>query len=275
MIFQDDRLCGFSGLFFQDSEQPTFRQEWITAEMLDYSLESLRQVDDFLLRVRHEQASQDEWARMILRCGAYVGEVIRRNCRTVDYHWLGYDDAVKVNSSIAEFGKSIGTIFALYYAPETVCFPLGRIEKFLQLGSENSVFDFAEVMLSRAIAVPSPNAAESLYQHAQQQWAEAIDLSLYDDEEIILGTTPLLESALNSDPNHVPSLTLLSELLIMLKAYEEAKDLVYKLRAIEPENEIHSTKQQLLEGLDRSDFEQRFRLECWVLEKWRTIDNWS
>lgn len=275
MIFQDERIRLFSNSFFQDSEQPTLRQEWITAEAFDYSLRSLEQIDGYLLRVRGEQASQDEWARMILRCGSYVGEVIRQNCTTVDYHWLSYEDALKVNPGIAQFGESISTVFALYHAPTTLCFPLARIEKFLELGSENSTLAFAEVMLSQAIATPSSSAAETLYQQAQQRWAEVVDLAVYDDEEVILGTAPLLESALSSDPHHIPSLTLLSELLMMLGAYEEAKDVVRRLREIEPEDEVHQTKQQLLESLNTSDRNECFQVELWLLEKWRTIDGWS
>jgi tetratricopeptide (TPR) repeat protein len=269
MIFQDERLRVFSELFFQDSDQPTLRQEWLSPTVFDYSCQSLRYVDEFLLRLHSEQAASDKWAGVILRGGAYVGEVIRRNCTIVDYHWLNYDDAVQVNPSMAEFGKRIGTAFALYHAPRTLCFPLARVEECLNLGYEKRVFAFAEVMLGQVVAAPSTEAAESLYQQARQRCTEAIKLSVYDDREVILGITPPLESALRSNPTHIPSLSLLSELLIMLKAYEEAKSLVRKLREIEPDNDVHQTKQHRLEHLNVSNFDECFDLEEWVLEQWR------
>ncbi len=272
MIFQDDRLIAFSKLFFQPSDPPTLKQEWITAELFDYSIDSLKHIDRYLLAIRDQQASQEEWSRTILRCGAYVGEVIRRSSQAGSYHWLNYEDAVKVNSDVSEFGKSIGTLFVLYHPPKTIYFPLTRIEKFLAQGSENSVFDFAQILVSPAMADLPDDAADIYYQQARQRWVEVLGLSLYDDKKIIVGITPLLESALRINPNHIPSLSLLSELFIMLEAYEEAKGLASKLQALEPANEIHAKKQQLLEHT--GTFDERFELKYWIVDELWAAHKW-
>ncbi len=53
-------------------------------------------------------------------------------------------------------------------------------------------------------------SADELYQQARQRWLEVIDLSVYDDQNIIYDTISILEKALRQDPTHIKSLTLLT-----------------------------------------------------------------
>jgi tetratricopeptide (TPR) repeat protein len=275
MNFQDDNLAQFAASFLHHPERQTFRQEWIAPELFDYSLASLEHVDTYLLSVREDNTiEQEDYSYLVLRCGAYVGEVIRHHSQTVDYHWLGYDDVIKISPDVEKFGKNLATAFALYYPPDTVWFPLARIEKMLQEGSESSVAAFADIMLNLPINVQPTISAHFLYEQVTTPWAEVVELSLYDHEEHIHRFTPLLEAALKADPNHKPSLELLGELLIMLGSYQEAKLLVERLIQIEPENEVHRMKHDLLVSLDPDNFDDCFELEYWLKEKWRTVDGW-
>jgi hypothetical protein len=64
---------------------------------LDYSIDSLQQVDEYLAAVHAadpRSISDDEYGRTVLLAGAYLGEVVRRNSPR-KYEWMTYDDFSK------------------------------------------------------------------------------------------------------------------------------------------------------------------------------------
>ena len=89
---------------------------------------------------------------MALRSGAYVGEVMRRNS-SKDLHWLEFKEASKVSSSIKDMGMQLGTAAVLWTEPDIFYFPLAKILKFIENGTEDNTYSFAKVILD----LPSQN----------------------------------------------------------------------------------------------------------------------
>jgi hypothetical protein len=145
---QNQALLELSQLFFADSEKPTFGRELLDPSRLDFSIDSLKHVDEYLESIRAAKGIDANWNTVVLRAGAYVGEVIRRNSAHTQWRWLDYDTARSLNpKSFDELGKNIGTAAVLYNG-SGFTFPLGKVAKRLKNGSEDSVFLYAEVILS-------------------------------------------------------------------------------------------------------------------------------
>jgi len=87
-------------------------------------------------------------ALVIFRCGAYVGEVTRRNSAR-PLHWIDREEAARFDSSIAEIHEGIGGSVLLWGGPQFVSFPLGKVIKFLQNGRGDSVNAFARATIAR------------------------------------------------------------------------------------------------------------------------------
>ncbi len=85
----DDEFFELAALFSEDQQRPTIRQALLDQETLDYSLESLKHVDAFLEQLQSTPPEGEEAARVVLRSGAYVGEVIRRNS-SHQLHWVTF-----------------------------------------------------------------------------------------------------------------------------------------------------------------------------------------
>jgi hypothetical protein len=111
---------------------------------LDYSLESLRTLDAYLLNLfenRPERMRRD-WVNIVLWGGAYVGEVIRRNANRV-YDWVDFDDWL---NEYPEQMRILGRVKALevcaLLTPGAGAFtlPLNKVYKFIANGPEDSVW---------------------------------------------------------------------------------------------------------------------------------------
>lgn len=140
-------LSELSQIFFEDSE--TYGRELLDRRKLDYSVESLKLIDEYLESIRKRKDVEATWNRTVLRAGAYVGEVIRRNDKKVQWRWVDYDGARSVEPEMFDsFGKSIATAAVLYDGNNGFSFPLAKVEKYLNNGSEDSVYFFAKVIMS-------------------------------------------------------------------------------------------------------------------------------
>jgi len=145
--YVDQEFSDLSIMFYHDRENQTYKRELLDEKKLDFSLESLRHVDVYL-EVLHAKPPQDEDAtvRVVLRCGAYVGEVIRKSSPN-KMHWVAFKEAAKFSAFAKGLGYSVATAGILWRDPENMCFPLAKICKFLENGSEDSVYSFAQVIL--------------------------------------------------------------------------------------------------------------------------------
>lgn len=78
--------------------------------------------------------------------------------------------------------------------------------------------------------------AAELYTQAYRQWREVVELDLQDSEDIVYGIMPLLIQGLGLDPDHLPSLDLLSDMLMEIGAYDEAVEFAEKIRDLAPDD---------------------------------------
>jgi tetratricopeptide (TPR) repeat protein len=87
-----------------------------------------------------------------------------------------------------------------------------------------------------------------LYTQVHQQWREAVELGLHDSEDIVYGIVPLLVQGLSLDPDHLPSLDLLSDMLMEIGAYDEAIEFVERMRDLAPDDSDYQQKLAVLAG---------------------------
>ena len=145
---QDKPLSDLAQMFLSFPEDPTPGSESLDASRLDFSVNSLAIVDQHLEKMRQHQLEDKAFMKFVLRCGAYVGEVIRR--QVPGWHWLKHEDAAKLADAVAKFEKSLPTVAILWDGKKGFWFPLGKIIKYLENGEEDSVKFFAEVAISKA-----------------------------------------------------------------------------------------------------------------------------
>jgi hypothetical protein len=128
---------------------------------LDFSVESLRAVDEylskihaavkkqssFLGRIVGKKLSEEDVWQIIGQAGFYTGEVVRRNLVT-DHHWYAFSDWMRVFPQHEDFlgdEPGMGTAFILGNENSDMCLPLAKVGKFIQNGSEDSVYSFAKM----------------------------------------------------------------------------------------------------------------------------------
>jgi hypothetical protein len=152
---QDEALSELGQMFALPeavADDQTPGSELLDPSRLDFTLESLAFVDDYLdtMRTRNLEEGSEDYSKLVLRCGAYVGEVVRRNAQGKELHWVDYEGAVKVNKDIADFGECLGSAAALWNGEGGLWFPLSKVQKFLDNGREDSAKFFAEVVISKS-----------------------------------------------------------------------------------------------------------------------------
>jgi hypothetical protein len=129
-------------------DDPTPNVQLLAGVRLDYSVASLGAVERFLDRQRAEKLTDEQYFKLVLRTGAYVGEVIRRNSQAGRWHWLDFAEASKKNGQIAALGHSLGTSAILWDTDATFYFPVGKVMKYLANGQEDSLAFFTTVVLA-------------------------------------------------------------------------------------------------------------------------------
>jgi len=152
---QDEALSELGQMFASPelvADDPTPGSELLDTSRLDFTVESLGFVDDYLHQIRNRNLDEggDDYYKLVLRCGAYVGEVILRNAKGRTFHWLDYKGALKINKSIADFGEGLGSAAALWDSDSGLWFPLAKVQKFLDNGREDSVQFFAKVIIEKS-----------------------------------------------------------------------------------------------------------------------------
>lgn len=146
---QDKALEDLAQMFLSSPDDATPGSELLDTKLLDFSVESLGVVDQHLEVMRQTNLVEKALISFVLRCGAYLGEVIRRNAKDKQYHWLDYEEGAKLDKTVAGFGKNLATAAVLWDGKGGFTFPLGKVIKYLQNGSEDSVKFFAQAIISQ------------------------------------------------------------------------------------------------------------------------------
>jgi len=146
---QDQALAELALMFWSYPADPTPGSDLIEGARFDFTLDSLGAMDDHLEVMRGRGLEGEALMKFVLRCGAYVGEVIRRQWPVPKaWHWVDYDEAVRLDQRLVSLGKGLGTVAVLWDGKDGFCFPLAKVGKYLENGSEDSVRFFAQVMMS-------------------------------------------------------------------------------------------------------------------------------
>jgi hypothetical protein len=156
---RDKSMESLAVMFYDAPQDPTPDVQALSKEKLDFSIESLSHVEEYLDVVRKQKHTGKPLHILVLRAGGYVGEVIRRHAKHKRWHWLDYAEAGKLDPDIVPLGKTIHTAAILWDAKKgggRFVFPLGKVMKYLQNGQEDSVKFFAEVIINTP---DSPNNA--------------------------------------------------------------------------------------------------------------------
>jgi hypothetical protein len=151
----DQALAELSQMLTDCHDDPTPNVQLLAGERLDYSVASLRAIERFLDRQHPDQLTDEQYLKLALRTGAYLGEVIRRNAAARPWHWIEFAEASKKNAQIAALGRSIGTSAILWDTKATFYFPVGKVMKYLANGHEDSLTFFAQVVLADPSGDPS------------------------------------------------------------------------------------------------------------------------
>jgi len=145
--YLDIQFQDLSLMLTQDTENPTYRLNNLEPEKLDFSLESLKHIDDYLESISDKPPEENDYLRVVLRVGAYVGEVMRK--QKANYHWVSHEEASKLSDLVAEWEPSIATAGILWAGKDSFSFPLGKVCKYLENGREDSLYFFAKVLLEK------------------------------------------------------------------------------------------------------------------------------
>lgn len=146
--YRDQALAELATMFFDFETRPTLGVELLDRPRLDFSVDSLRLVDDYLEAVATRDRSDGETQVIVLRSGAYLGEVIRRNSSARVYHWLDYDEALRVDPRVGSFGGKSLALMAVLWSGTGFTFPLNKVTKFLQNGREDSTHFYAAATIA-------------------------------------------------------------------------------------------------------------------------------
>jgi len=135
MLAEDEIMCEM----YKSSKLPF--------DQLDYSLDSLKSINLYLDAVRSEMPDDEHVGRVIIRVGAYLGEVIRRNIQK-ELHWLGFDEAKNISTFLQDQSFNIAYAGVLWLpTKQSFTVPLGKVQKYILNGSEDCTHQFAVTMV--------------------------------------------------------------------------------------------------------------------------------
>ena len=136
-----------SQMLFLFEEDPTLERDFLLNANLEFSLESLKKIDDYLEKIKSHPEFENNYSKIVLRVGAYVGQVIKLNSKK-NFHWYDFENSIKINRELEQFGESIATVALLIDKDnDETLFPLAKVCKFLENGREDSVYFFAQVAI--------------------------------------------------------------------------------------------------------------------------------
>jgi len=106
---------------------------------LDYTIDSLRQVDAIIESFRSDGVTSDQVAETLFGFGCYVGEVI---VRRGEGKWRA-----AVETPMAQFA---GFPLVVQHGSDGYCNPIGKAFKLLENGPEDSLWYFYQAIVAKA-----------------------------------------------------------------------------------------------------------------------------
>ncbi len=135
-------------------EMDTPFHDFFEGKDLDYSFDSLKIIDSYLdeIRKKKHELSDEQYTKVVMRCGIYCGEVIKKHSKN-SRRWIVYEDFMARNPEFKDkFPMSVANGVALFAEPDNFSFPLAKVVKYLENGPEDSLYFFAQVVSSGPIS---------------------------------------------------------------------------------------------------------------------------
>ena len=133
-------------MFNHEQTDPIYKLDFLKNKELDFSYDSLKIVDQYLLEVRKtelDKLSNEQFTRIVVRAGAYVGETIRRNDKSKQWNWVDFENAQKINPQFFNDSDKSLSYAAVLTDGQQFTFPLNKVMKFLNNGEEDSLYSYA------------------------------------------------------------------------------------------------------------------------------------
>jgi hypothetical protein len=142
-LIKDD-LKGIAKLMYQDVSDDSWDKENLTKRNLDFTIESVRYIDMYTKRLMNTEFGTEllnkHFDNLVLRIGAYIGEVIKNNINQ-DFYWYESD-------SVQNYSPKLGGVYSntekqsvLYSKKmDLVILPLNVVFQFLKGNSPYSNF---------------------------------------------------------------------------------------------------------------------------------------
>lgn len=147
----NSEMEGLAEMFYDNPDLPTFNIEFLDKSKINFSIESLEHVNAFLdsIHQKLKDVPDEKMNALVLRTGAYLGEVIRKNSKYKKFQWISFKKASSLNFRIQAMGESISTVAILQEKKtQSFFFPLGKVLKYLHFGTSEDVKAFAENTIS-------------------------------------------------------------------------------------------------------------------------------
>jgi hypothetical protein len=146
-------------LFVNSLDEPLISNSNFKQDLLDYSIDSLDIVNSFLdgIHKNLDTIPPEKLTIIVLRVGAYIGEVIRKNGKKNNFKWISYKSTVSLWPEIDDlYGETISTVTVLLKEkPRLYNFPLGKVWKYIHFGASEDVKEFAINTLSKNTKINS------------------------------------------------------------------------------------------------------------------------
>ena len=142
---EDQAMLELSEMLYSNPDNPTPKVELLSVSQLDFSIESLKHIEEFLEEVNDHIKTDQDYIKVTMRTGAYLGEVMKRNSR-IEFHWLDYKVAKETLPNFKDFPKTLGYFTILRANNGILCFPVDKVEQFLR-DSSNSLYEYAHAVL--------------------------------------------------------------------------------------------------------------------------------
>ncbi|MER7279824.1 hypothetical protein ABT369_35830 [Dactylosporangium sp. NPDC000244] len=146
-IFNDFAAL-FTGHLRDPDGEDVVHADRLDRAALDGTLESLKVVDAYLEHLHQHRPERmgPDWARTVLRAGAYTGEIIRHTAAR-RYDWIDYDvftaEYPGIRRLLGDRGLPVASVLSTGDGGFTL--PLNKVVKYLANGSEDSVWYYASV----------------------------------------------------------------------------------------------------------------------------------
>lgn len=132
-LIKDD-LKDIAKFMYLDVSEDSWDQENLTKRNLDFTIESVRYIDEYVYRLLNTERGTElldkHFDNFMVRIGAYIGEVIKNNIKQ-DFHWY---ESRSVRNYSSNFGAIYNITGTLLYSKkrDKVILPLDVVVQFLK-----------------------------------------------------------------------------------------------------------------------------------------------